>query len=256
MPPSFAWCSADGPAVRLAHGVVAGRGRHRRLRRGHREPVPTPPASEPLPRKVARRLRDAGSWAPVAFVLLYVLTCIACLPTLFLAVAAGALWGFGLGLAHVWAGMILGSASAFLIGRHLARGWVQRRLAGHPRLEAIEQAVSEEGWRIVVLARLSPGSPFFLLNYVFGLTRIGFWEHLAATAFSALPGAMLLVYLGSAGEWVLDGRHRTPGDWLLFGVGLVALVAGVRLLSRRSRRILDARLRRQEGSPASPAPPE
>lgn len=209
--------------------------------------TPPPPATdpaEPLPERVRRLLRELGPWAPAAFVGLFVLACVACLPTVALTVAAGALWGVGWGFLFVWLGVVFGSSTAFLVGRHLARDRIQRRLERHPRLWAIEEAVSVEGWKIVVLARLAPGSPFFLLNYVFGLTRIGFWEHLAATALSVIPGALLFVYLGSVGELALRGRIRTVWDWILFGVGLVALALGTHLIARRARQLLDERLRR------------
>ena len=202
------------------------------------------PDGSPAAEKIRRFLHRLGPWAPAIFVLLFVLACVVCIPTVPLTIAAGGVWGVAQGLLWVWIGVLFGSAAGFLIGRHWARDWVMRRLAPYPRLRAIEQAVSDEGWRIVVLARLAPGSPFFLLNYAFGLTRIGFWEHLAATALSTLPGSLLFVYLGSLGVMALEGRIRTVWDWLLLGIGLLALAWGVRLIARRSRRILDARLAR------------
>jgi len=187
----------------------------------------------------------------------YVLTCLACLPTLALAIAAGALWGVGWGLLYVWCGIVLGSSAAFLLGRYLVRDQVLRRLRKHPRLWAIEEAVSAEDWKIVILARLALGSPFFLLNYLFGLTRIGFWTHLWATAVGVLPSAFLLVYLGSVGEMAVRGRFRTPWDWMVFVLGWVALAGAIVLVARRTRRILDTLLSRGDGPGSSrPAKPE
>ena len=42
----------------------------------------------------------------------------------------------------------------------------------NPLERAIDRAVASEGWKIVLLTRLSPVFPYTLLNYAFGLTRV------------------------------------------------------------------------------------
>lgn len=203
-------------------------------------------ASAPGPAPAERAadfLRPLGPWAPVAFVTLYALFCVACLPGAFLTVAGGALFGLGWGFAYSWLGAQLGASAAFLVGRYLLSEQVARRLARHPLLAAIEHAVTLEGWRIVGLLRLAPGSPFFLLNYLFSLTRVRYLDYLWATALASIPGTLLFVYLGSLGHLALHGRLRTPWEWSLYGVGLVAVGLGSVLIARRARRRLQERVR-------------
>ncbi|MBX3748345.1 MAG: TVP38/TMEM64 family protein [Verrucomicrobiae bacterium] len=193
--------------------------------------------------RAADLLRPLGPWAPIAFVTLYTVLCVACLPGAFLTVAGGALFGLTWGFAYSWLGAQLGASAAFFVGRHLARDRVARRLAQHPMLAAIEHAVTVEGWRIVGLLRLAPGSPFFLLNYLFSLTRVRYLDYLWATALASIPGTLLFVYLGSLGHLALHGRLRTPWEWGLYAVGLAALVLGSVLIARRARRRLQERVR-------------
>lgn len=203
---------------------------------------------------LARTLADLGGLAPVAFILLFVLACLACVPVVFFTVAAGALFGLGWGLLYTWIAALLGASLAFLISRHVARDWVSRRLERRPWLWALGEAVAQEGWRIVVLARLAPGSPFFLLNYLFGLTRLSFRDYFWATALSIVPGTAMFVYLGAVGQLALSGRSRSVGDWVLQGVGLAAVVLASYLLARRAKALLNARVGTKPCSKA-PAPP-
>ncbi len=56
-------------------------------------------------------------------------------------------------------------------------------------VQAVEAAVEEEGWKMVVLLRLSPVIPFALLNYMLSLTAISFFDYTWASALGIIPGA-------------------------------------------------------------------
>ena len=60
--------------------------------------------------------------------------------------------------------------------------------------------MSEQGWKIVLLLRLSPVVPFNVQNYLFGITRIGFAQYALATAIGILPGASLFISIGAFGH--------------------------------------------------------
>ncbi|MGH7369823.1 MAG: TVP38/TMEM64 family protein, partial [Candidatus Methylomirabilaceae bacterium] len=110
-------------------------------------------------------LEALGGWAPVVFVLLYIASCVGCMPASILTVGAGVAFGVLTGSIVVSIGATLGASAAFLVGRYLARDWVRRKIGHRPAFIAIDKAVAEEGWKIVFLTRLAPVFPFFLLNY-------------------------------------------------------------------------------------------
>jgi uncharacterized membrane protein YdjX (TVP38/TMEM64 family) len=201
-------------------------------------------------KRATRVLRDLGIWAPIGFLALFVLLCVACVPGVFLTMAAGALFGLGWGFLYAWAGAQMGASAAFFISRHVAHDWVTRRLASRPILSAIEEAVTAEGWRIVGLLRLAPGSPFFLLNYLFGLTRVRYREYLWATAVATIPGTLMFVYLGSLGRSAAAGEFESTWDWVLHGGGLLLLATACSIVARRAQQILRSRLRPHTDSPA------
>jgi uncharacterized membrane protein YdjX (TVP38/TMEM64 family) len=55
--------------------------------------------------------------------------------------------------------------------------------------QAVEAAVEEEGWKMVLLLRLSPVIPFALLNYMLSLTSISFFSYAWTSAVGIIPGA-------------------------------------------------------------------
>jgi len=192
-------------------------------------------------------LAQLGPWAPVIFIGLYVLACVLFVPGSALTLAAGALFGVVRGSIYVSIGATLGATAAFLVGRHLARDWMERRLERFPRFTAISDAVARDGWRVVLLTRLSPAFPFSFLNYAFGLTRVPLRDYVTASWLGMLPGTVLYVYLGSVSGAVAEaaggsGARTTPAQWTLLGVGLVATIAVTVLVTRLARRALNQQI--------------
>ncbi|MGC2277764.1 MAG: TVP38/TMEM64 family protein, partial [Candidatus Binatus sp.] len=117
-------------------------------------------------------IRGLGALAPVAFIAIYIVACVAFLPGSILTIGAGVIFGVVRGSIYVSIAATLGATAAFLVGRYVARDWVSKRLEGNAKFKAIDEAVGREGWKMVFLTRLSPVFPFNLLNYAYGLTRV------------------------------------------------------------------------------------
>lgn len=181
------------------------------------------------------RLRGLG---PAAFIAVYVLAAVLMVPGSLLTLGAGAAFGLARGFAWTSLASTAGATAAFLIGRYLARDWVAAKTAGSPRFAALDEAVSAEGWRVVVLLRLSPLFPFNLLNYALGLTRITLKEYVLASWVGMMPGTLLYVYLGT----LAAPSARTPAQWALYAAGLAATALAAALVARRARRALERRL--------------
>jgi len=182
-----------------------------------------------------------GLWGPVVFILGYAAATVAFLPGSLLTLAAGAVFGLAEGTLYAFLGATLGASLAFLIARYLARGWVEGKIAGKPRFEAVDRAIARDGGKIVAFLRLSPVFPFNLLNYALGLTRVRFLPYLVASL-AMLPGTLLYVYYGKVTGDVLAAAggavEKSVWEWLLLGVGLAATVAATVLITRRARKAL------------------
>jgi uncharacterized membrane protein YdjX (TVP38/TMEM64 family) len=193
--------------------------------------------------RFAEGVARLGAWAPVGFIAGYVLATVLLAPASVLTLAAGAVFGLAHGIAYVFVGAMAGAAAAFLVARHLARGAVERRLAGSPRVAAIDRAVARDGRRIVLLLRLTPVVPFNLLNYALGLSRISFGDYLVASL-GILPGTIVYVYYGTLLRSVAELSAGVPGErgwpyYALLGLGLVATIVVTAVIARLARRALD-----------------
>ncbi len=199
-----------------------------------------------LPREALDRISSLGSWGGVSFIVLYVLATVFFVPGFILTLAAGVLFGVVWGSVAVSVASIAGATLAFLIGRYLARDWVARRIQGNEKFEAIDQAVAGEGWKIVGLVRLSPVFPFNLLNYAFGITRVSLKDYFLASWIGMLPATVMYVYVGSlAGDLATLGsqeRARTPGEWGLYLIGLVATIVLTVFIARLARKALQKKV--------------
>lgn len=95
----------------------------------------------------------------LAFIAIYIVATVAFLPGSILTLGAGVIFGVVMGSVYVFVGATLGAIAAFWVGRYLARDWVSRKIEDNASFSAIDQAVAEEGFKIVLLTRLSPVFP-------------------------------------------------------------------------------------------------
>jgi uncharacterized membrane protein YdjX (TVP38/TMEM64 family) len=183
-----------------------------------------------------------GPWGVGLFAIVYALAAVLFVPGSALTIGAGVVYGLGWGFVAVSAGSTLGATLAFLVARYLARERVEGWAATNPRFAAIDQAVGREGWKIVLLTRLSPVFPFNLLNYLYGLTRVRLGAYVLASWLGMMPGTLLYVYLGFAGREVAQAATgssgRSPAEYAVWTIGLIATLAVTLYVTRLARRAL------------------
>ncbi|MCT7948309.1 TVP38/TMEM64 family protein [Ancylothrix sp. C2] len=169
-----------------------------------------------------------GFWGGFIFIGVYVLATVLFIPGLLLTLGAGFLFGVVRGSVYVSIGSTLGAVAAFLIGRYLARSWVEQKIAKNQKFKAIDGAVAAEAWKFVGLCRLSPVFPFNLLNYALGVTKVSLRDYFFASWLGMLPGTVMYVYLGSLVKDFtsigLQNQPVTPAEWIIRGVGFLATV--------------------------------
>ncbi len=183
-------------------------------------------------------IEGLGVLEPVVFAAIYVVATVLLIPGSVITLAGGAIFGLGVGFVAVSAGSVAGAAAAFLIARYLARARVEEMARSRPKFAAIDEAISEGGWKIVALLRLSPAIPFNVQNYLYGLTDIKFWPYVIASWLAMAPGTFLYVYLGHVAGATASGG-RSVFQWGLLAVGLLATVVVTVYVTRLAKRKLD-----------------
>jgi uncharacterized membrane protein YdjX (TVP38/TMEM64 family) len=170
------------------------------------------------------RLRQAiaayGYWGPAVYLLVWILAPVLFLPGLPITLAGGVLFGPLWGFVYTAIGAPIGGVLAFLVSRYLLRQWVSHKISG-TRLAHLDEKVARQGWKIVLITRLV-GLPYVVLNYAFGLTRVGLLPYFLATFFGMLPWSFAFVYFSSSALDLLRGKI----SWqVVIGIILVIVVS-------------------------------
>jgi uncharacterized membrane protein YdjX (TVP38/TMEM64 family) len=187
----------------------------------------------------------------VAFILVYFAATIIFIPGSILTFGAGFVFsasfgslgiGILLGTISVFLGASSGAIASFLLGRYIFRESVGKLSKKYTAVEALDKALVEKGFRIMVLLRLSPIIPFNVINYVAGVTAIPFWSYVLAL-FAIIPGTILYVFLGaSAGslaESANSGDDNMTITIIVVVVGVFFAVLAVTLTTHYARKELN-----------------
>lgn len=177
-------------------------------------------------------IRSSGGFAPILFIVLYVLATIFCLPGSILTLAAGALFGTWLGTLYVILGSNFGANAAFLIARFLGQDVADKFLRGG-KLAKLSEGVAKNGFGVVLGLRLVPIFPFNGLNYGLGLSPVAWKDYALGSFVGMIPGTFAYVSLGNvvnavSGVKLTDPEVlKRPEVW-----GPFALILGLTVLAK------------------------
>ena len=187
-------------------------------------------------------IQSLGLISAIAFILIYIIATIALIPGSILTLGAGVVFGVVWGSLYVLIAAIIGETLAFLIGRYLARDWINQKIANNQTFTALNRALNQEGLKIILLTRLSPIFPFSLLNYAFGVTGISLRDYFLGSI-GMIPMTITYVYLGSlAGDLTNIGQATQLANpelqWTIKITGLLATIAATVYITRIARNAL------------------
>lgn len=138
---------------------------------------------------------DPGFALGVFFVGYVLATAVSIPGAAILTLAAGALFGFWVGLLVVSFASSLGALLAFLVARYLLHDAVQTRFA--KTLAPINEGVKHDGVFYLLTLRLVPVFPFWLVNLVMGLTPMATARYYLTSQVGMLPGTAVFVLAGT-----------------------------------------------------------
>jgi len=190
-----------------------------------------PPGSVTLENLQARHqalllyCQQAPRQSAALYFILYVLVTTLSLPgAALLTLLGGALFGLWPGFVLVSFASTLGATLAMLVSRYLLRDWVQHRFAGQMR--TVNDGVARDGAFYLFALRLMPLFPFFVVNLLAGVTRLGVWRYWWVSQLGMLPGAIVYLNAGhQLGQITLLHDILSPGVVFAFTLlGLLPLI--------------------------------
>jgi len=149
----------------------------------------------------------AGTKAALAFILAYAgLAALSVPGSALFTIASGFLFGRWLGTAYALTGATLGATVVFLAARAGLAGLAAR--AG-PWVRRFEAGFRRNGLNYLLVLRLVPIFPFWLINLVAGVVGLRLWVFVLGTFVGMIPGSFIYASLGS-GLGTLADEGRPP----------------------------------------------
>ncbi len=185
------------------------------------------------PETIQAFIESFGSWAPVIYAFIYIISS----PIPFLAAILSPLGGLLFGTLRGTL-LVIGIATTsslvpFMLARHLGREWVESKMEGKKFEEIYQQSESSRGFIFILLMRFVPILPWEVQSYLAGLTRVPASTYLLATALGIVPGTTSLVFLGDA--------IKDPTSWKFYtAIGLNVIMGGapvIAMLIRKRRKL-------------------
>ena len=168
---------------------------------------------------------DNGIIGILLFLVLYVVLAILFAPASFHKFICGVLFGFWMGWALAFIGACLGAIIPFWLSRKYLREWFDKKLKSKPTIKALKQAVGNDGFKCVLLTRMSLVIPYPVLNYGFGLTDVKWKDYNYGNVGMIVPGALYAWWGSQAseiGSAIGGGRDWTY--WLAITISIILTV--------------------------------
>lgn len=164
--------------------------------------------------RLLAEVNSLGALAPGAFIVCYAAVAALSIPgALVLTLTGGFLFGTLLGTLYNLIGATIGATVVFLIARS-AFGEVLQRRAG-PFLKKVETGFRENAVSYLLVLRLVPLFPFWLVNLVPALFGIPLGAYVVCTFFGMMPGALVYTSVGAGLGDLLD-RGEQPNVRMIF----------------------------------------
>jgi uncharacterized membrane protein YdjX (TVP38/TMEM64 family) len=169
-------------------------------------------------------IQQYEGYIEILFIAIYTGLTVIGIPGTVLTIVGGCLFG-------IWYGTIIsvisatsGALFAFWTARYLFRDVAQRKFSQSKRLTKYQTAVLKQPFSYVLTTRLIPISPYNLVNYLFGLTSINWFDYTLATFIGVIPGSFAYTWIGKSGEMVMTGGDRLSFFMALTFLALLSLI--------------------------------
>jgi uncharacterized membrane protein YdjX (TVP38/TMEM64 family) len=145
-----------------------------------------------------------------------------------LTITGGFLFGTVFGCAYAVIGATIGAIVVFLAARS-ALGDMLRAKAGGS-IKRMEEGFREDAFSYLLVLRLVPLFPFFIVNLVPAFLGVGLGVYAAATLVGIIPGAFVYASVGSGVGAIFDAGEK-PNLGILFTAPVLLPIIGLSVLA-------------------------
>lgn len=188
---------------------------------------------------VVESVNSMGPLGVVYFGVAYTIAEVLAIPAIPLTASAGYLFGPLEGTAVVLFSASIAAGISFAIGRTLLRDYVEGVLQDFPKFQKLDKAIGKEGFKLMLLLRLSPVFPFALSNYLYGASSINFSAFFAGTLLGFAPGTIAYVYTGYIGKALTTEGAGDVYPWYVYLGGMTLFAGLLKVMADTATRIVE-----------------
>ncbi|MFP4520412.1 MAG: TVP38/TMEM64 family protein [Oceanicaulis sp.] len=139
---------------------------------------------------------EANLWlAALAYLIFYALAVAISVPgAIWFTLGAGFLFGPWLGAGIAVLGATIGATILFLAARYAFAGWVREKFPGY--VKRLQDGFSQDAFTYVMILRLIPVFPFFVINLATALLNVPLRAFVLASLIGMAPGAYVYAAVG------------------------------------------------------------
>lgn len=173
--------------------------------------------------------RDNYILAVLGFILAYHVAVMFSLPgAVWLSLTGGFLFGTLQGGTYIVAGATAGAVGIFLLARFAFYDFFHARIG--KSLARMEKGFQEDALSYMLVLRLVPLFPFWLVNLVPALLGVKLRIYTIGTFFGIIPGAFVYASVGSGLGAVFD-EGKTPDIGIIFSPEIIMPIIGLAILA-------------------------
>lgn len=169
----------------------------------------------------------------------WVLMCFSLLPTTFVALFYGYVFGLEKALPLVASAYLLAAWASYGLIRLFDHAQISQTLLSNPRTARAMHKLQRNSWGIIIAARISPLLPFSVMNVIFTVLQINILRFLAGSFIGMLPRTLLAIYVGAQATHLADALQNPHSSetWIRF-TPLLLLGISTIVLSLYARKVL------------------
>lgn len=167
--------------------------------------------------------------AVLMFMAVYIISIAVSIPgATFLTLAGGFLFGIVWGAILVVISATIGATIIFLAVRTALASWIKQKAGGW--VEKMRRGFQEDAFQYLLVLRLVPLFPFWVVNIVPGLVGVPTSIFIITTFIGIIPGSLVYVMLGNGLGYFFD-QNQTPNLAIIFDPRILLPLIALALLS-------------------------
>ncbi|MCF6766534.1 TVP38/TMEM64 family protein [Thiotrichales bacterium 19S3-7] len=168
--------------------------------------------------------------ASLIFCIFYIISVAISIPgASFLTIIGGFLFGIVLGSIYVVISATIGAVIIFLAAKSALSSWFEQKASSY-KLEKFAHGFEENAFNYLLILRLVPLFPFWLVNIVPALFKIRTSIYTLSTFLGIIPGSVVYVLVGNGISAVI-ANNQTPNFGIIFEPYILAPLIGLAILS-------------------------